>query len=114
MTSTAEKSPADLMTMGGDSRIRLDPATGLNRYFSAPRPRAILAYASSTANDISPAAYAEVERLFEEIGPDPSSETYRARLEALRDRIRRAYGLAPDVAIAFAPSGTDLEYVALA
>ena len=46
------------MTGGGDGRILLDPATGLNRYHSAPRPREVLAYASSTANDISAKAFA--------------------------------------------------------
>src|SRR4051794_16741362 len=114
MTLYAEKSPTALMTEGGDGRIRLDPITGLNRYFSAPRPRDVLAYASSTANDISPAAYAEAERVLGALGPAPSPEAYRARLEALRCRIRAAYGLAGDVAVVFAPSGTDLEYVALA
>jgi hypothetical protein len=48
------------------------------------------------------------------VGSDPSSEPYADRLEALRGRIRRAYGVADDVAVIFAPSGTDLEYVALA
>jgi len=114
MNSNNDKSPADLMTDGGDGRIRLDPATGLNRYFSAARPRDILAYASSTANDISPAAYARSEQVLHEIGPAPSPERYRARLEALRARIRAAYNLDDAVAVVFAPSGTDLEYVALA
>jgi hypothetical protein len=114
MTPPDRKSPAALMTQGGDGRIGLDPSTGLNRYFSAPRPRDVLAYASSTANDISPAAYAEAERALGELGPAPSPAAYRARLEALRRRIRAAYGLAGDVAVVFAPSGTDLEYVALA
>jgi len=112
--SVEELAAARLMTKGGDARIRLDPETGLNRYFSAPRPRDLIAYASSTANDISPAAYAEAERVLAQIGPEPSPETYAERLEALRGRIRRAYGVADDVAIVFAPSGTDLEYVALA
>jgi hypothetical protein len=114
MTADTEKSAAAWMAKGGDARIGLDPATGLNRYFSAPRPRDVLAYASSTANDISPAAYAEAERVLIQIGPEPSADDYRGRLERLRGRIRRAYGLAPDVAVIFAPSGTDLEYVALA
>ena len=100
-------SAATLMTSGGDARIVLDPATGLNRYFSAPRPSDVLAYASSTANDISALAYAHVEAL-------PVAPDYGERLEALRGRIRRAYGLADDVAVVFAPSGTDLEYVGLA
>jgi hypothetical protein len=109
--------PADataLMTTGGDARIVLRPETGLNRYHSAPRPSAVLAYASSTANDVSAEAFAHAEALLEEIGADLSGAAYAARLEALRGRIRRAYAVAGDVDIVFAPSGTDLEYVALA
>ena len=109
---TSGASAAELMTEGGDARIRLDPATGLNRYHSAPRPSDALAYASSTANDVSAEAYAAVEALG--IGRDLSPRDYAAGLESRRARIRAAYGLAGDVAIVFAPSGTDLEYVGLA
>jgi hypothetical protein len=115
MTLGVEKPDAGaLMSGGGDARILLDPATGLNRYYSAPYPRDLIAYASSTANDVSAAAYARAEVVLAEIGGDPSPETYAQRLEALRGRIRAAYGVAGGVAIVFAPSGTDLEYVALA
>jgi len=102
------------MTTGGDARIILRPDTGLNRYYSAPRPSAVLAYASSTANDISAPAFAHVEALLARIGPNLSGRDYSERLEALRGRIRRAYAVAAEVDIVFAPSGTDLEYVALA
>jgi hypothetical protein len=102
------------MTTGGDARIVLDPQTGLNRYHSAPRPSPVLAYASSTANDISAPAHAHVERVLAEIGPDFSATGYGTRLEQLRGRIRRAYRIEETVDIVLAPSGTDLEYVALA
>jgi hypothetical protein len=106
----------ELMTGGGDARIRLDSETGLNRYFSAPRPSGVLAYASSTANDISAAAFAHVRAKLTEIVPagELSAEDYVRHLEQMRMRIRHAYGVPEDVAIVFAPSGTDLEYVALA
>jgi hypothetical protein len=100
------------MTTGGDARIVLNAETGLNRYFSAPRPSGVLAYASSTANDISAEAFAHLLRL--PAGPEPSSGAYSEGLEALRGRIRRAYAVADEVDIVFSPSGTDLEYVALA
>jgi selenocysteine lyase/cysteine desulfurase len=112
--SRREEAATRLMTTGGDARIRLDPATGLNRYFSAPRPSQALAYASSTANDISAEAFAHASGLLGEIGKALSPAAYRERLEALRGRIRRAYGVPDEVEIVFAPSGTDLEYVALA
>ena len=102
-----------VMTSGGDARILLDPGTGLNRYHSAPRPSEVLAYASSTANDVSAAAFAHVEAVLGEIG-ELDGAGYSARLEGLRGRIRGAYSLGDDVAIIVSPSGTDLEYVGLA
>jgi len=115
MTVRVEKPEAGrVMTEGGDSRILIDPRTGLNRYYSAPRPSTALAYASSTANDISAPAFARAQALLAEIGEDAPGDVYSDRLEGLRGRIRRAYGVADEVAIVFAPSGTDLEYVALA
>jgi hypothetical protein len=110
----AQASAEALMTTGGDARILLDAATGLNRYHSAPRPSGVLAYASSTANDISPAAYAHAEQVAASFGDGLTPEGYAAALHRLRGRLRRAYGLPEDADIVFAPSGTDLEYVALA
>lgn len=101
-----------LMTTGGDARILLDPETGLNRYHSAPRPSDMLAYSSSTANDISADAFAAVAGLG--IGAALPAQDYAARLEGLRARLRSAYSLPADVAIVFSPSGTDLEYLGLA
>jgi hypothetical protein len=109
-----EADAAALMTRGGDARIALDPATGLNRYFSAPRPSAALAYASSTANDISPEAFAHVRARLGRFGRRDRPDEYAEALEALRRRIRSGYGAGDDVSVVFAPSGTDLEYVALA
>jgi hypothetical protein len=103
-----------LMTTGGDARLLLDPETGLNRYYSAPRPSDVLAYASSTANDVSADAFERADRLLAEIGAEPSPNDYRDRLEAMRGRIRNFYSVGNEVEIVFAPSGTDLEYVALA
>jgi hypothetical protein len=101
-----------LMTTGGDARIALDSGTGLNRYFSAPRPSTALAYASSTSNDISAEAFAHVAAL--PAAMDLDGQAYAGRLEILRTRIRRAYGLTRDIDIIFSPSGTDLEYAGLA
>jgi hypothetical protein len=103
-----------LMTTGGDERLVLRAATGLNKYHSAPRPGEVLAYASSTANDVSAAAQAHVEGVLAGLGGALDGAGYAARLEGLRGRLRRAYSLSGDVDIVFAPSGTDLEYVALA
>lgn len=106
--SDAERAARDLMTTGGDARIALDPATGANRYHSAPQPRDVLAYASSTANDMSVDAFVHVVERSGALGG------YAEELEALRGRIRAAFGVPASTDIVFAPSGTDLEYVALA
>lgn len=98
-----------LLASGGDSRITLDPETGLNKYLSGPYPRTTLAYASSTANDLSRAAFAHVAAL-----AGAGDRKGDAALEALRARLRATYRLPEDCAVVFAPSGTDLEYVALA
>lgn len=104
---------ARLLSDGGDERIVIDPATGRNRYGASPRPTGGVVYASSTANDISAPAFAHVaRRLATEGTPDASG--YAAALDALRRRLRAAYGVGDEVAVVFAPSGTDLEYLGLA
>lgn len=99
----------ELLASGGDGRIVLDSKTALNRYMSAPYPRRALAFASSTANDIRPEAFRHVTAIVEQGVGD-----YARRLASLSERIHRAYGLGAECRIVFAPSGTDLEYVALA
>lgn len=105
---------ARLMTQGGDARIVLDNQTQLNRYSSGPYPRDILALASSTANDLSADAAAHLARKY---GEDASAlidgAEYAVALEQSRALIKSAYQLSADIDIFFAPSGTDLEYVAL-
>jgi selenocysteine lyase/cysteine desulfurase len=98
-----------ILSSGGDARITLDPASGLNRYLAAPYPRRTLAFASSTANDISAPAFDHLLGLGSE-GLKP----YSAHLADLRQRIIAAYGITAPAEVVFAPSGTDLEFVALA
>lgn len=105
---------ADWMTRGGDARIVLDPDTALNRYHSAPYPRDVLAFASSTANDLSADAMAFLEAEFAGgASALESGDAYATYLDQLRSRISATYSLAEGTDIFFAPSGTDLEYVAL-
>jgi hypothetical protein len=105
---------AGCMTRGGDARIVLDPATGLNRYFSTPFPRDVLAFASSTANDLGADAMAHLCARFPQGAAHlDEGAAYAALLDDLRGAIRAAYALDPGVDVFFAPSGTDLEYVSL-
>lgn len=104
-----------LLTSGGDERIALDPLTGFNRYLCAPAPDAGIAFASSTANALSPSAFGHVAALADRIiDRGFGSQDYALALESFRIRIGAAYGLDAGCRIVFAPSGTDLEYVALA
>ncbi len=114
MTLILDTSFRDWMTRGGDARIVLDPATGLNRYSSAPVPRDVLAFASSTANDLSHDAEAWLRGRFAD-GASHLVEgaAYAACLDDMRETIRAAYELESDIDVFFAPSGTDLEYVGL-
>jgi hypothetical protein len=105
---------ARLMTEGGDARIVLNPENQLNRYSSAPYPRDVLALASSTANDLSADAAAFLETKFASgVTGLSDGAGYAAFLDHCRASIRRAYRLDAGTEIFFAPSGTDLEYVAL-
>jgi hypothetical protein len=102
------------MTRGGDARTVLDPVTGLNRYSSAPYPRDVLAFASSTANDLSPEADEWLRDRFPAgAAALEDGAAYAECLDGLRATIRDAYDLEPDIDVFFAPSGTDLEYVGL-
>ncbi len=98
------------LSSGGDARITLNPDSGLNKYLSAPYPREVLAYSSSTVSDISEAAFAHL--LAREGTKDGRS--YGESLAGLKARILAAYELDGETDLVFAPSGTDLEYVALA
>ncbi len=106
---------SDWLTAGGDARIVVDPRTGVNKYHASPYPRDTVTYASSTANDISVDAFAHLLKFAEEQGVGNLSDHnhYVGHLENLRARIRFAYAMAPHHDIVFAPSGTDLEYVAI-
>lgn len=101
------------MTQGGDARILLDPETKLNRYHSGPYPRDLIAFASSTANDLSADAMAYLAAHFDDASDLNDGTRYAEFLESARGRIRSAYGLDGSTDIFFAASGTDLEYVAL-
>ncbi len=105
-----------LLSEGGDARIVIDPATRRNQYMSSPWPVATVAYASSTANDISADAYAHGLARLAALAPNRalSPEGYAAALGSLRGRILTAYGVTTPASVVFAASGTDLEYLGLA
>ena len=102
-----------LLAAGGDTRLRVDPATRLNGYGCRPFPRPeAFTFASSTATSISERAFAAAEAAREALvraalcdGLDAAVE---AQVEALRANLLDLLGLASSgTEIVFSPSGTD-------
>src|SRR5581483_6111424 len=104
---------AALLTAGGDSRLRVDPATGLNAYGCSPTPRpAAVTFASTTATSISDDAYAAAEACrARAAGPAAWACESAAIKQAILDHYRLD---ARAVGIVLTPSGTDGELCALA
>ncbi len=105
-----------LLISGGDDRLRLDPATGRNRYgtLARPAPREIY-FSSSTASTISERGYrsagAALTNLLDGSG---SSHVNPANwFDGLRDKIVAIFGVPGSEAILSA-SGTEAEIFALA
>ncbi len=108
----------DLLISGGDPRLLLDPATGLNEYGCGPGPAPDdFSFASSTASVISERAYERVARAREDMMRSAISlgleDAFDARFEAMREELKAELGLANDVDVVFAPSGTDAQLQAL-
>jgi hypothetical protein len=103
-----------MLASGGDRRISVPRGGNTNIYGASPFPRSTLGYAASTANDISLPAFRHLESTVAAWTPGAlDASAYERALEGLRGRLRRCYALTDDVDVVFAPSGTDLEFVAL-
>lgn len=115
MEHDSHRAVSHLLTLGGDERIVPAHADGTNKYHSSPFPRQTVTYASSTANDISAAAFDHLAGFVAHnaIGPEMGGADYARHLAAVRERLARAYSLPSGTDIAFSASGTDLEYIAL-
>src|SRR5262245_19123050 len=111
---------AELLTRGGDSRLLLDSATGLNRYgcSSSPRERAS-SLGSCTASSVSSVGYVsatqERRRLLAVGRGNPLREVVEERYASFRSELVHMLtsALAAELDIAFTPSGTDAELLAL-
>jgi hypothetical protein len=110
-----------ILVSGGDDRMHVSPATGLNKYGCAPRIRDAVAFGSCTAS--SPirlgleGARDALNRLRRaarsdgEAGVDLEAD---ALFDEYRLRLRKVLELGDTkMRVAFCPSGTDVEYLAL-
>lgn len=107
-----------LLVSGGDPRLALDPASGLNEYGCGPGPAPDhVSFGSSTASVISQRAYERVARAREDMMRSAIAlgleEAFEARFEALREELKAQLLLGDDVDVVFAPSGTDAQLQAL-
>jgi len=108
-----------LLRSGGDPRLDIDPATGLNQYGCQPLPcPGMLSFASSTATSISERAYdraiAAREALMRSAIAVGIDEALDARIEAMRGELKDLLGLSrANVDVVFSPSGTDSQLQAL-
>ena len=105
-----------LLVSGGDERIVLDPASGLNQYGCPSHPDPdLLAFGSSTASVISKSSFAAVCALRERLQEALKSESAEVVYAREMARVRRE--LLSDVAdlgvsLLFASSGTDAHALA--
>ncbi len=102
-----------LLTQGGDERIAVDAATGVNRYGCRPFPDPqLVAFASSTASVISEPAWhnvrAEYARLQHCADARALADAQQALHAQVRARLLRWLGVAPHAGrLELAASGTD-------
>jgi hypothetical protein len=104
-----------VVTSGGDTRLDVDPTTGRNRYECLPRPCAVVPFGSCTSSSVSSRGYAAALDTHRMICGSPDSRAAAiAYAETVRQRLGALLTLPAGVDIALAPSGTDVELLALA
>src|SRR5450631_1659417 len=108
-----------LLSAGGDARLAINPASGVNVYGCRPFPcPETLSFASSTATSISQRAYDAADHARQSlmqsaiaVGIDAA---FDGRIEAMRDQLKACLGLSETGAeVVFSPSGTDSQLQAL-
>jgi hypothetical protein len=108
-----------LLCGGGDPRLTINPASGLNEYGCQPFPGPnTLSFSSSTATSISQRAYDRARHAREALMQSAVAVGFEAafdtRIETMRDELKACLGLSQTRAdIVFSPSGTDSQLQAL-
>lgn len=103
-----------LLISGGDARIGLDPASGLNKYGCQPLPDSgLLSFGSSTASTISQAGFVAADQLRERIQCETVAESIVYGREMQRIRMALLSDVSDlDVELVFAnrvPTRTSLQ-----
>lgn len=114
MNQSLESSFEDLITAGSDNRL-LVGEDGLNRYGCGPVPRNVTPLGSCTCSSPSPRGVDRAKRLLDRLRSAKSAvQEGELVCREHRSELRDLLALPEDVAIAFTPSGTDVELLALA
>src|ERR1700752_3822285 len=104
-----------LLGSGGDPRLTLNPASGLNQYGCQPFPCPdTLSFSSSTATSISQRAYDRAREARDSLMQSPIAvgidAAFDTRIEAMREELKACLGLSRTQAdVVFSPSGTDAQ-----
>lgn len=104
-----------LLASGGDTRLDVDPNTGRNRYECLPRPGEAVPFGSCTSSSVSPRGYAAAQQTQRQIctARDSTAAAYQCASD-IRGQLRDLLTLPDGVEVVLAPSGTDVEMLALA
>ena len=108
-----------LLQTGGDQRLRVDPATGLNGYGCSHRPRPwAVTFASSTASSSSERGFAAAEAARQRVTlaalTGATADALATEAGSVRADMAALLQLPPGTGVVLAASGTDCELLALA
>ncbi|QDU45686.1 hypothetical protein Mal52_41810 [Symmachiella dynata] len=105
----------ELLVSGGDNRLNLLGGERLNKYGCGPQPRSVVPFGSCTSSSTSLRGYAKAMRTLRILqGQDDFDTAVAQCAQSIRTRLAELLELNADVDIALAPSGTDVEFLAVA
>lgn len=104
-----------ILSSGGDTRLALDSKTGRNRYECLPRPGLAVPFGSCTSSTVSRRGFEAARDAHRVIcsSANPNDAAERCA-NAIRQKLRAVLTLPDGVEVVLAPSGTDVELLALA
>jgi hypothetical protein len=101
-----------ILTEGGDDRLKINPKTGVNKYFCTPEYEPdVLFRGSCTCNMPSELGYAAAKDAYEKLVSE--KETIDSLLSSTRSRLHKMYELQEGTGVFLMPSGSDAEYIPL-
>jgi len=104
-----------LLTLGGDTRLEINPATGRNRYHCTPKPSDAVPFGSCTSSSISQRGFEAAQHTL--LALRARKDRFAAVCEyarIIRQRLSNLLAIPDGVEVALGPSGTDVELLALA